>query len=689
MALLSAVCRMYILALEMKSNRIVFIALIALWAGCKTPEFQVKDGNTAVELKLYHDAVSMLVKEFNAEKDLNRQQAKAFQIAEAYRQYNDWENAEKWYKQCVDLNGPPKALFQLGLMQKQQEKYSDAFKTFEQYQRVASGFEGRKQSNQCRDALSWKNEFSRIQVRNAERVNSTANDYAMEAFKSNQYVFSSSRNEATGDLRDGWTGEKFTDLFVTEKRDGNFTQPQLFPTPVNSAAHESSATFSRDGKEVFFIRCNVSKKNNEYCQLYYSAYNNDHWTEPVRLDFFADTVNVYDPYLTKDGKFLVVAAAVPENFGEADLYIIQKNDTGWTRPQNLGAAINTPQSERFPWVDEKGNLFFASNGLPGMGGLDVFKATRTKTGYKDPQNLKHPINSGADDFGYHIEKYKQANADDTILMAGYFVSNRKGGKGGDDIYVFEEKWINYFVLKGQIVEKQYENPEKPESKVLGLSPLKGAKVELRLKTDSVVATALSDSAGRYSIRLQAETDYKIVATKGGYFSNNDLITTAGKRHPDSTLITITSTIELEKIFTSKEIVIPNIYYDYDKATLRPESKEVLDSILIFFKENPDLTIEIGSHTDSRGSDSYNLKLSQARAQSVVDYLIEKGVSTEKLSAKGYGETKPVNRCINNVNCTEEEHQQNRRTTFRVASAKFTLDSIESENIELDPERKEK
>ena len=216
-----------------------------------------------------------------------------------------------------------------------------------------------------------------------------------------------------------------------------------------------------------------------------------------------------------------------------------------------------------------------------------------------------------------------------------------------------------------------------------------AKVELKTLDDRVIATNASDTAGNFVFKLEAETDYKITASKSGYFSNNSFISTKGKRNQDSTIIRIYTTIELEKIFTQKMLVIPNIYYDYDKATLRPESKLVLDSITIFFKENPDLKIELGSHTDSRGSDAYNLKLSQARAQSAVDYLISKGVPAETLTAKGYGETKLVNNCGNNCKCSEEEHQKNRRTTFRVISAKLNLESIEPENIIVDPEMKER
>jgi peptidoglycan-associated lipoprotein len=648
----------------------------------------VKDGKTARELLLFNQSIDFLVKEFNAEKDPAKQLQTALEIADSYRKFNDFANAEKWYKQAVDLNGNDRVLFQLGMAQKQQEKYEEAIKTFEQYQKItAEGFEGRRQANQCREALEWKRAFTRIQVRNLEALNTSSSDYGLEPYKGNQFVFTSSRDDCMGTERDGWTGDKFSDLFVTDKKEGNFTYPANMSTPVNSLAHESSATFSKDFKEMYFIRCmKDEKKSNQYCHLYYTAFNNEHWNEPVKLDLFADTVNVYDPYLSKDGKYLLVAADVKDNFGSTDIYMFTKADSGWGVPQNLGSVINTPGSERYPWLDDKGNLYFSSNGHPGMGGLDIFKSIRLKNGYKEPVNLKAPINSGADDFAFRIDKYKPANGEDTVLYSGYFSSSRKGGKGSDDIYRFEEKWINLFVLKGKTVEKQYEDPENPDSRVLGLKPLSKARVDLKTPEDKILATVFSDTAGNFSFKLQQESDYKLTGGKNGYFNKNEFVSTKGKRQQDSVLIYVYAQIELEKIFPQKMIVIPNIYYDYDKTVLRPESKLVLDTVFIFFKENPDLTVEIGSHTDSRGSDAYNEKLSQGRAQSVVDYLVEKGIPKERLIAKGYGETKLVNNCGNGVNCSEEEHQKNRRTTFRVVSAKLNLESIEPQDIKVDPKK---
>lgn len=674
--------------------RAVFIVLVGIMLGipsCKTARFEVKDGKTARELLRYHQSIDFLTKEFNSEKDPLKQQPIAYLLGDSYSKFNDYANAEGWYKKSLELNGGEKSLYRVAMMQKQQEKYAEAAKTFEQYQRISGqGYEGRLQANQCLDAANWKKAFTKVQVTNLEKINSPFSDYGLEAYKGNQLVFTSARNESMGEAKDAWTGEKFSDLFVTDKQTQGYTRPYSFGAPVNSTAHESSPTFSNDFKEMYFVRCKADEQqSNQYCHLYYSAFNNDHWSEPVKMEVFPDTINVLDPYLSKDGKSLLVAADPKDNFGGTDLYVLSRADSGWGNPKNMGSAVNTPGNERFPWLDDRGNLYYSSDGLPGMGGLDVFRAVRTKTGYKDPQNLKAPFNSGADDFKFRIDKYKPLNADDTVLFAGYLSSNRTGGKGSDDIYRFEEKWINIFVLNGSTVEKKLEHPEDPDSKALGLQALPKTKVDLKGSDGQVIASLFSDANGQFTFRLEAEKDYKVTGTKNGYFTKTEQVSTKGLRHQDSTFINLYVQVELEKIFTQKEIIIPNIYYDYDKASLRTESQLVLDTVFIFFKENPDLTIEIGSHTDSRGSDTYNLKLSQARAQSVVDYLVQKGIPAERLQAKGYGETKLVNNCGNGVHCTEEEHQKNRRTTFRVVSAKLNMESIEPEDIHVEPKPEQK
>jgi peptidoglycan-associated lipoprotein len=671
-----------------KKGIYIVAVILMLVAGCKTPEKAI-DGQTSYDLKQYSVAPGLLQKEFESEKDPVKKKQEAYEIAESYRQYNNVAAAAEWYKKASDL-GDDLSLYKLGEMQMMMEQYDAAIKTFNKYgglDATAKNLAQRPIKN-AQNALAWNQAFTKTHVTNLESINTPQSDFSPVLYKG-KLVFSSSRNEAKGDMKNAWTGEKSADIFIADLNTGKV---QSFSDSVNTKDYEGTCTFSKKGDEIYFTRCKAldesDKKDkptaNAFCHVYYSRLTGDSWSEPEQVKLFPDTVNVGQPALSKDGKYLFVSSDLKAGFGGKDLYYFTKTDSGWSPPSNAGTYVNSSGDEMFPWLDDRNNLYFASNGLPGMGGLDIFKAVKGKTLWKDATNLKAPINSGGDDFGFIVEKYKPSSINDSILFSGYFTSTRPGGKGEDDIYRFEDKWVNFFALKGKVLTKQYEDPENPDSKMLGLIPVPGAKVELKSAlTGDVIATKNCDKNGNYNFILEAERDYKLSAGQAGFLNKNETTSTKGLRNQDSTYITVYKDIELDKIFTQRMIVIPNIYYDYDKATLRPESEAVLDSILVFFKDNMDLTIEIGSHTDSRGSDAYNLKLSQARAQSVVDYLIGKGIEKDRLVAVGYGETRLVNRCSNGVDCTEEEHQKNRRTTFRIIGSKQKIEAVEPDNIPVE------
>jgi peptidoglycan-associated lipoprotein len=668
---------------------IFIIAFIVFIAGCKTPQ-QPIDGKTAYALKEYSTAPQLLQKDLGNEKDPAKKKEITYQIAESYRQYNNTTAAAEWYGKAADM-GSEQALYKLGEMQMMNEQYEEAIKTFNKYGAIdgMSKLTAEREIKNIQNALAWKQAFTKTSVSNLSYINSPQMDFSPVLYKG-RLVFSSSRNEAKGDFKNAWTGEKSADIFISDLNPN--AKAQSFSDSINTSNFEGTCTFSKKGDEIYFTRCPAYDQRdpkakitqNGYCHVFYSRLSAGEWSEPEVVPLFADTVNVGQPALSRDGKILFVSSDLKAGFGGHDLYYFTKTDSGWSAPNNAGTYINSAGDEMFPWLDDRNNLYFASNGLPGMGGLDIFKAVKGKTLWHNPQNLRYPINSGADDYGLVIEKYKPANADDSILFAGYFTSTRAGGKGEDDIYRFEDKWVNFFILRGRVLTKQFEDTTNPDSKVIGMLPVPGARVELRNPvTDTLIAFRNCDRNGNYTFNLESETDYKLSASQAGFLNKKETTTTKGKRNQDSTYITIHKDIEIDRIFPERMIVIPNIYYDYDKATLRPESMAVLDSILVFFKDNKDLTIEIGSHTDSRGSDAYNLKLSQARAQSVVDYLIGKGIAQDRLVAVGYGETRLVNRCSNGVDCTEEEHQKNRRTTFRIIGSKQKIESVEPDYIPVE------
>ena len=404
------------------------------------------------------------------------------------------------------------------------------------------------------------------------------------------------------------------------------------------------------------------------------------------VNFFADTINFGNPYLSKDGNMILMASDALNGYGGKDLYVSYWEQGTWGEPKNLGSNINTKGDDMFPWLDEEGTLYFASNGHPGMGGLDIFSAEKDGKIWKDPVNLKPPINSGADDFAIVFDKIKPKDENDAVRSSGFFSSSREGGKGADDLYRFVLANKNIFLLDGIVLEKIFEDPSDPNSPVVDFQPVENAHLSLK-KYDrgfKVVDTISSSKFGKFQMDLDAESNYSLFTEKEGFFNKSMEVSSKGLKDPKNVLITIKVRVLLERIYEEKEIILSNIYYDYDKTTLRDESKIVLDTLWGMLETNPDIFVEIGSHTDSRGSNSYNEVLSQGRAESVVKYLIQKGIDFKRLGAKGYGETKLINHCADDVECTEEEHQENRRTTFKVVSEDMIINSIRPEDVRVDP-----
>lgn len=647
-------------------------------AGCKSTA-EIKDGKLAFDLKKYHLAQKLLPAEIVKESSVEGKTNMMITLAKSYELSNDPEKAEEWYQKAFDLSQRADYLFELGRMKKQNEKYEDAIKVFEQYKSLTyDAVRSNPEISICREAIDARNAKTNMFIENLYMVNSSKSDYVTAVYRNESLAVTSSRPQAKGTLIHPWTGEKNSDIFISNLKSARYQEPENFSDIINTELPEGSITFSKDFKEAYFTRCDYSETKNSFCSIYYTyleTSDKDSWATPVKMDIFGDTVNVGQPFLAPDGKRLYFVSDAPFGYGGNDIYFIQKEGSEWSTPYNAGFLINTDKEELFPSVDSKGNLYFSSNGKLGFGGLDIFKATPDKNNFRNPERLPYPINSGGDDFMFIWIHEFNPKAPDGILEQAVFSSSRPGGSGNDDVYLYTKRFINYYLLKLYVVEKNYENPDNSDSKVLGLKPLSDAGVKLTPLADKNAERNLkTPSSGLLNIELNRESDYSIFVSKNNYFNKTISVSTKGLADPNEMYITITDTVELEKIFPEKEIVIPNIYYDYDKATLRDESLPVLDKLVGFFNENSDLTIEIGSHTDSRGSDSYNLDLSQRRAQSVVDYLISKGIPKEQLQAKGYGETKLINRCANNVACSEDEHQQNRRTTFRVISSSGILES---------------
>lgn len=654
-------------------KNIIFILLIGiLFFSCKGTN-EIKDGSLAFKLKKYQLAKALLPGEIASAKDGDKV-TKVLELADSYKFSNDPENAAKWYQKALDEGANNKILFDLGRMHKQSENYEAALATFEKYRKITyDDLNSLPEISICKKAIVEISKPNNMAVENVEKINSSQSDFSTTLFKNNSLIIASTRNTSKGADIHPWNGEKNSDLFIIDIKTGKAT---AMDSTINTTLPEANITFNKDFSIAYFTRCDFGDDPNVngYCHIFKTEKDGDGWYKPEKLNLFDDTINVGQPFLAPDGKRLYFAAETPFGYGGKDIYFAEINNNKIGFPINAGYAINTPKDELFPTVDSRGNLYFSSNGRTGYGGLDIFVAKPMNRGFDDAVQMPYPINSGADDFSLVFSKEYDGKQLEGVVEEAYFTSTRKGGKGGDDIYMYKKELFNTFKLELNVIAKTFENPEDDASKFLGMQNIENAEVSLFNSITNESVKEKTDKNGMAYFPLQAETDYRVLVSKQDYFNKSIVVSTKNYKDLNTVEIVLKDTVVLDKIFPEKEIVIENIYYDLDKANLRAESLPVLDKLVRFFEENKDLTIEIGSHTDSRGSDDYNQDLSQRRAQSVVDYFISKGIPKAQLIAKGYGETKILNECFNDVNCTEEEHQKNRRTSFRVVSAKGVLES---------------
>lgn len=630
---------------------------------------KVKDGNTAVERKQYAVAVDLLKKEHQKAKSRVEKGKIAFQLAQSYKELGKPASASDWYKKAYDDGYGTDALQGYAYTLKQLEQYDEAIKQFKELGiEIGSPYEYKREISACQVAKGWKEEKSKAYSVAQLPLNSPGADYAPAIFKSGKIVFTSDRQAATGDETYKWTGNEFSDLFIA---DLSTNEVQPFDNQLNTPNNEGTATFNKSGDELIFTRCYGDKKEDNYCKLLSSTWDGSRWADPVALPFQQEGVNYGHPTLSADGNSLLYACNSKDGWGGYDIWSVERKNSQWGEPKLLPRTVNTIGNEKFPLLDGD-TLYFASDYHPGMGGLDIFKTYKSAGGAWSPvQNLKPPLNSGSDDFAYIVDY--QATKSQGVLRVGYFTSNRPDGTGNDDLYRFErripppepEKPVAQYKLKleGYVLEKIYAEADNPDTKLLGRKPLNGAAVEVKFGKETKKFTVAED--GFFSMDLAENTDYQFIATKNGYLTGETFFSTKGiGKDPNNPVQTYEVEIVLDKIFLNREIVLEDIYYDFDKWDIRPDAMPTLNALTRNLELNPKIRIQLSSHTDCRGNDGYNLELSQRRAQSAVDYLASRGISVERLSAKGYGESVPKASCLC-ARCTEEEHQLNRRTAFTV------------------------
>lgn len=583
-----------------------------------------------------------------------------YYIAEAYRRSNRIHESEQYYKKAIDGGTTEEdAYFYHAMAMKSNGNYEGATNQFKNYINIGTNFDLINKAKAelanlkvISDIISKKSYYK---VYNVEKLNTEDAEYSPYYYNDKLY-FTTSRG---ADKMHAATNTGFTDIYeyIFDGTDKFSGQARRLPDEINSVdAHEASCVFTDNGKTMIFSRGNNgSKKGAKDVQIYMSKIGADgKWTEAVPIDAIND-VNAWNscPALSKDGKTLYFSSNRENGNGGADIYkSLLGADGNWGTPVNIGAPINTKGNEWFPYISPEGIFYFSSDGHPTLGAMDLFRVKIGEDGKQVVENLGTPTNTSYDDFAIF---YK----DSTV---GFFTSNRPGGKGDDDIYEFlDESKIKFahYILDLTSVFKNDTNETILSNTVVKIVNEKG----------DTLATISTDDAGKHRRELDPAS-YKLIASKDGYLTDVKQVTLVKVSNEqlkagDNDIVT-TAKVELKKkeiTVGPGEFIIHNIYYDYDKADIRPDAALELNKLVEFLKLNPDIKIELGSHTDERGSDKYNQALSQRRAQSAVNYLISKGIPKTHVTAKGYGESKLK---IKNAQ-TEDEHQTNRRTTFRITS----------------------
>ena len=651
---------------------ILFILLYTLSA-CTYTE-KIRDGKTAYERKQYTIANQLLTNEIKKVKTGTDRGILSFILAETAMQMGNIDQAISNYRLAYDNGFGVDALKGLAYALKQSEQYTEAMQTFKDLSiEIGSPYEYRKDITHCELAAKWKKEeYKDFQVEPLP-INSAFADYSPVLLNKNSLIFTSDRPTSTGEQIYLWTGAGFTDIFIADLETGDAVPWKI---NINSPAHEGTLSFNAEQNKAVFTRCSGGKKEDAFCKLFIiEKINAETWGSASQIFPTLKDLNLGHPTLSENGKYMLFSAKAPEGWGGYDLYSSQLLDNGtWSEPALLNRQINTPGNEQFPSLDND-TLYFSSDYLPGMGGLDIFKSFRLENGeWSPPVNLKYPINSGADDFNYTV--IHSVNN----LPFGYFTSTREGGNGREDIYTFKKLPPNpkkdeklttekpkvvafQYYLDVFVLEKIYAEPNNPNSALLGRKPLTNAKLSTIITGNE--QEFLTDSTGKTRLTIQPGSIWNFLAGKDGYLNNAATFNAAGlQATPENPIQTVEMEIVLDKIFKNTEIVLDDIYYDLDKWDIRSDAKPTLDKLANTLILNPLIRIQLASHTDCRGVDSYNQVLSQRRAQSAIEYLIGKGVPPGRMVAKGFGETSPTAICVCS-RCTEEEHQRNRRTTFKI------------------------
>ena len=595
---------------------VLFLLIVSSLYSCKSAK--LSDAEEKQRIGEYYEAAAIYRKVYTKTSPKKRDLRGyiAYRMAECNRLINNTGKATSAYMNAIRYDYPDSTVYlHMGQMLQKTGRYPEAIKNYDIYMEndpsnllAINGIQG------CELAPGWKKNPTRYEVRRMDKFNSRRGEFSpmLAGDKYDQLYFASSRSKDKDAKVSAITGQNNNNLFLVKQDEkGAWLAPVELEDEVNTEYDEGTPSFSPDGNTMYYTYCAQDPEGPRTAEIYISTRSSAKWGKGTRATIVKDSVTALGhPSISPDGKYLYFVSDAVGGFGGKDIFRARVAGNDFGPMENLGEEINTPGDEMFPYVRDSVTLYFASNGHPGMGGLDLFKATQDSTGKWKVENLGAPINSMADDFGITFAGKEER---------GFFCSNRNDARGYDHIYSFERPTITIFI-EG-IVNDVDEYPiEDATVRIVGKD---GLNVKVPVKKD-----------GTYRVELERDIRYVMMASARGYLNQNYELHT-GPEEKNETYI-----VDFFLSPISKPVVIDNIFYDFDKATLRPESKKALDEMIKMLNDNPNVTIELGAHTDRKGTDQYNERLAQRRAQSVVDYLIAGGIEAARLEAKGYGESVP-------------------------------------------------
>ena len=585
-------------------------------------------------------------------------------LGDCYYNNSKPEKAAFWYGKAFDKYGKddinPEYMYKYVQSLRSQNDFEKADEWMEKFMMVQNNDTGANSYN-AENISKYREmedpERNRVVKLSNLPFNSEYSDFGTY-IQDGKLFFTSARN-TDGNKIYGWNQEPFLDLYqidVTKGIDSSeYGTPIQVPSKnLNTRFHEASVSITNDGKTMYFTRDNMSGKNRvdydregtTYLQIYKARLIDGIWQQIEKLPFNDDVFSSGHPALSPDNKQLYFVSDREGGMGGTDIYVVDILEyDNYSEPRNLGPKVNTQGREMFPFVAKDNTLFFSSDGHLNLGLLDIFKSNIINDQNAQPQNLGAPYNSGFDDFAY----YNNASAEEMAEgYTGYFSSNRPQGKGSDDIYGFDTRLCSK-VIKGTT------------RITLDNSILPGVKVQLINDVGVVISEVITSDDGTFEFDVQCESEYTLIGTIKDYKKDQREIQTDASNNPN-----VQVDLFLEPLINDNQIVINPIFFDYDKAEIRTDAKYELENIVDVLRAHPDMVIRIESHTDSRGRDLYNMKLSDRRAQATKDYILSRNIAPERIeSAIGFGESQLLNECSNGVKCTEEQHQMNRRSYFYI------------------------